>query len=288
MTDALLSELLIAVFAGLVALVIMRKNTPRPVELVLWIGLIWVCVLGVAGIHDKQARDLTNATFWGLTQIAGSLIAMGAQSAVQWMFDNRFVIADWGVLLVGVDLLALAFLTSRRQAAGWQPQVRMRDWMELPRLAEPKPAPATVSAVDDINRRFNLWAPVAAAAAITWTAFFLIWSGDVAVPTMGRKLKHAAATADGARRRVATADWHGLIERASVEPRRLKEQVVDIGDLSRRAADMRAKAATWLTDAGTTPEANWLGGFGVMPPHVVDGGIEADGTERDHRDKLAS
>ncbi len=285
MTDALLSELLIAIFAGMLAIVIMRKNTPRPVELILWIGLIWVCVLGIAGLRDPQARDLTFATLWGLTQIVGSVITVGGQSVVQWMYTSRFVIADWAVLLVGVDLVALAFLTSRRQAEGWQPQVRLRDWMELPPLAQPRPVPVTVSAVDDINRRFNVWAPVAAAAAMTWTTLFLIWSGDVAMPAMGRKIRKVAVTADGARRRVAAADWHGLVE--SVEPRRLTEQVVDIADLSRRAADARAKAATWLTDAGTT-EGNWFGGLAATPPHAADGEIETDGTERDHRDQLAS
>jgi hypothetical protein len=288
MTDALLSEFLIAAFAGMVALVIMRKNTPRPVELVLWIGLIWVCALGVFGIRDQQARDLTLATLWGATQIVGSLITIGAQSVVQWLYDNRFIIADWAVLLVGADLLALAFLSSRREAQGWQPRVRLRDWMELPRLAEPQPAPVSGSGVDEVNRRFNVWAPVAAAAALTWTTFFLIWSGDVAVPSMRRRVRKVALSANGARRRVASADWQGLIDRAGAEPRRLTEQVVDIADLSRRAADVRARAATWLTEAGTTPESNWLGGFGVTPPYAPDGGIETDGTERDQRDQLAS
>jgi hypothetical protein len=120
---------------------------------------------------------------------------------------------------------------------------------------------------------------------MTWTTLFLIWSGDVALPTMGRKIRKVAVTADGARRRVAAADWHGLME--NVEPRRLTEQVVDIADLSRRAGGARAKAAAWLTEAGTT-EGNGFGGFAAMPPHAADGEIETDGTERDHRDKLAS
>jgi hypothetical protein len=102
---------------------------------------------------------------------------------------------------------------------------------------------------------------------------------------MGRKIRKVAVTADGARRRVAAADWHGLMD--GVEPRRLTEQVIDIADLPRRAAGVRAMAATWLTDAGTT-EDNWFGGFAAMPPHAADGEIETDGTERDHRDKLAS
>ena len=288
MTDALLPEFLIALFAGMVAVVIMRKNTPRPVEILLWAGLIWVCILGVTGIHDKQARDLTTAAFWGAVQMVGSLGTLGLLGVQQWLEANRFLIADWAVLVVGADLLALAFLASRREAAGWQPQVRLRDWMELPRLAEPKPVPVTVSAVDEINHRFNLWAPVAAAAALTWTTLFLIWSGDVAAPTVGRRIRKVAVSADGARRRVAGTDWRRVVEKAGAEPRRLTEQVVDMTDLSRRASNVRSRAANWLTEAGTTPEANWLGGFGVQPPNAPDGGNESDGTQRDRRDQLAS
>jgi len=276
MNDALLSEILIAIFAGLVAIVIMRKNTPRPVEILLWVGLIWVCLIGVTGIHDKQARDLTSATFWGATQMVGSLLTVGLLGVKQWLVDSRFLLADWAVLVAGADLLLLALLRSRRHAAGWQPQVRLRDWMELPRLAEPKPAPVTVSAVDDINRRFNLWAPVATAAALTWTTLFLIWTGDVAAPTVGRRIKKVAVSADGARRRVARADWRRVVEKAGTEPRRLTEQVVDIADLSRRATEMRSRAATWLNETG------------VATHQAPDGRKDSDGTERDRRDQLAS
>lgn len=279
MTNALLSELLIALFAGMVAIAIMRKNTPRPVEILLWVGLIWVCVLGVTDIRDPQARDLTSAAFWGAVQMLGSLVTLAALGVEQWLSANRFVLADSAVLIVGIDLLVLAFLMSRREATGWQPQVRLRDWMELPRMAaQPRPAPVGVSAVEVMNRRFNLWAPVAAAAAFTWTTFFLIWTGDVAVPTVGRRIRKAAVTAEGARRRVAQ-DAQRVFD---------EQQVVHIGDVSRRAAAMRARAAGWLTEAGTTPEANWLGGFGVTAPDATDGGNEPDGTQRDRRDKLAS
>ena len=290
MTDALLSEFLIALFAGMVAVVIMRKNTPRPVEILLWVGLIWVCVLGVTGIHDKQARDLTSAAFWGVAQMLGSLVTLGILGVQQWLVSNRFLIADWAVLIVGADLLVLAYLTSRRQATGWRPQVRLRDWMELPRLAtEPQAAPVPVSAVDEINHRFNVWAPVAAAAAMTWTTLFLIWTGEVAAPTVGRRIRKVAVSADGARRAVAGTDWRRVVENAGAEPRRLTEHVVDIADLSRRASEMRSRAASWLTDAGTAPpEANWLGGFGVMPPDAPHGGKESDDTQRDRRDELAS
>ena len=247
----------------MVALVIMRKNTPRPVELVLWIGLIWVCVLGAAGIHDQQTRALITATVWVATQIIGSLIIVAGQSVVQWLYGNRFLIADWAVLLVGVDLLALAFLSSRREAEGWRPQVRLCDWMELPRQAEQKTAPVPVSAVDDVNRRFNVWVRVAAADAMTWTTFFFIWSVDVAVPSMGRRIRKVACSADGARRRVASADWHGLIERA-----REGRNVADRGRYDtgiELVGRLRGDAAT---------RSRW--------------GIETPGTDRDHRDQLAS
>jgi hypothetical protein len=275
MADAMLSEFLIAVFAGMVALVIMRKNTPRPVEVALWVGLIWVCILGVSSIHDRQARDLTVATFLGAVQIVGTLVTVGLQLAGLWLFNNRFVIADWTVLVVGIDLLVLALLTSRRQGDGWQPRVMLRDWMELPRLAEPKPVPVMTPGVEEVNQRFRVWAPVAAAAAATWTTLFLIWTGDVAVPPASRRVRKTAA------------GWGRAHEKAGTEPRRLTEQVVDIADLSRRAAGMRSRAATWLTEAGTSPEANWLGGFGVIPP-AAEGEMEIDGSQRDRQDKLAS
>ena len=65
MNDAVVSEVLIALFAGMVGFAIMRRGTSRSVELVLWIGLIWVCVLGVTSTHDKQTRELTSAAAWG-------------------------------------------------------------------------------------------------------------------------------------------------------------------------------------------------------------------------------
>lgn len=270
MTNALTSELLIAVFAGAVAIATMRKHTPKAVELLLWVGLVWVCLLGVTGIHDTQARDMTVAAFWGITQVVTSVVGLAILGVEQWLIDNRFLLADWGVLIAGVDLLVLAFLTSRRNARGWQPQVRLRDWMEFPRLAEPRPVPVTVSATDEINRRFNVWAPVAAAAALTWTTLFLIWTGDVAVPVIGRRLRSVAHTAKGARRRVASGE------------------VVEMADLSRRAADARSGVTTWFSDAGRNSETNWLGGFDATSPDARHGGTDTDGTKRDRRDQLAS
>lgn len=287
MGDAMVSEFLIALFAGMVLVATFRRNTPLAVEIVLWAGLIWVCVLAVNSTHGVQARALTSAAVWGMSQMAGTVATMAEQGATQWLIDRRFQIADWVVLLFGVDLLVLTLLLTRREAQGWQPRVRLGDWMELPRLSRPIPAPALVSGVDEINQRFNVWAPVATAAALTWLTLLLVWTGDVVLPTTGRELRGAALRAEMARRRIATTDWHGLLEKAGSEPRRLTEQVVDFDVLSRRAGAVRARAADWLSEVGSAPQVDWMGGYNMLPPEA-DGGIDRDVTERDRRDRLAS
>jgi hypothetical protein len=284
MNDAMVSELLIALFAGMVVVATFRRRTHRAVELVLWIGLVWVCVLGVTSTHNAQARALTAAAVWGASQMVGTIAGLAGQGAVQWIVDRRFLIADWVVLLFGVDLLVLTLLLTRRDAFGWQPRVRLREWMELPRVSRPQPARATVSAADEINHRLNLWAPIATAAVLTWLTLLLIWMGDVVVPTTRRKLTGAEHRAEMARRRFA-ADWHSHIERAGTEPRRLTEQVVGIDVLARRTAAMKVKAADWLTEVGSAPQVSWFGGFGALPP---DGEMDLDVSERDRRDRLAS
>lgn len=288
MGDAMISEILIAAFAGMVLIATFRKGTPRAVEIVLWVGLVWACFLGLTSAHNQQARALTAATVWGVSQMVGTIAGLLEQGALGWVADRRFAIADWVVLLFGVDLLVLTLMLTRREAAGWQPRVRLGEWMELPRLSRPVAAPATVSAVEEINQRFNLWAPVATAAALTWLTLLLIWTGDVVIPTTGRKLKGAALRAEMARRRLASTDWQSLLEKAGTEPRRLTEQVVDIDVLARRAAAMKVKAADWLSEVGTaTPPVNWFGGYYPLPPET-DGGIDIDVSERDRRDRLAS
>jgi hypothetical protein len=252
MTNGMVSELLIAFFAAIVVVVTFRRSTPRAVELVAWAGLIWVCILAIASSH-AHARALTYAAIWGAAQMIGTILGLLSQGIVEWIVQHRFVIADWVVLLFGADLLALALLATRRRAHGWTPVIKLRDWMELPRPGVARRAPATVSATDQINQRFNAWAPVAAASALTWFTLFLIWTGDVALPGTFRGVRTAAQKANGARRRVATADWHGLVEKVSNEP----------------------------------PEIDWVSGLG--PLNTMGKRNEEDGTdERHRRHRLAS
>src|SRR2546423_11597821 len=165
MVDALVSEVLIGLFALIVAVITFRRNTPRSVELLAWGGLIWVCIMAVTGTRDTHARALTSAAVWGAGQMVGALVGISAQGVLQWIAERRFIIADWVVLLFGVDLLVLVLLSTRRQGIGWQPRTRLRGWMEMPRQSRPQPARVTEYGPDALNRRFNVWAPVAAASA---------------------------------------------------------------------------------------------------------------------------
>lgn len=286
MNDALVSEFLIALFVGMVAFVTMRRGTSKPVELVLWLGLIWVCVLGVTSTHDKQTRELTGAAVWGLTQIVGTIAGLLGQGLLGWIGDHRMQIADWVVLLCGVDLLALVLIRSHRQSAAWTPQVRLRDWMEMPRPSKPRPAPVPVtSGADELNARFNRWAPVASVGALMQLTLLLIWSLNVVMPATASRMRAGLLAANGARRRI-TLGASGVI----AEPRRLTE-IVDIETLAGRAATFRGWASGALNEVASTPQFDWMSGYAALPPRM-DGGngeIEDDGTdERDRRNRLAS
>lgn len=282
MNDAVVSEVLIALFAALVAFAIMRRGTSRAVEIVLWIGLIWVCVLGLTSTHDKQTRELTTAAVWGATQTVGAVAGIMGQSFLTWLSEHRIAVATWVVLAFGVDLLAIVLLQTHRQAIGWQPRVRLRDWMEMPRPVKPQPVRVPVaSGVDELNARFNRWAPLATAGALMWLTLLLIWSLDVLVPAAARGLREAVFAADGARRRVAEGA-HEVIG----EPARLTK-VVDIETLAMRAASVRGWAGGALNQVASAPEFDWMTGYQALPR--VEGGMEDDeAQERDRRDRLAS
>lgn len=285
MNDAVVSEFLIALFAGMVAFAILRRGTSKPVELVLWIGLVWVCILGVTSAHDAQTRQLTQAAVWGSTQIMGTMAGLLGQGFMGWVSQNRMAVADWVVLIFGLDLLAIVLLRTHRTSAGWQPRVRLRDWMEMPRSSRtpvPAVAPAT-SGVEDLNERFNRWAPVATAGALTRLTLFLLWSVEVVMPATGRRLREGVLAANEARQRIAAAEWRRML----AEPRRLTE-VIDIDTLARKTASVRGWASGAIDHVGSAPRFNWIGGYVTMPPGL-DGEMDEDGTdERDRRDRLAS
>lgn len=186
---ALCTALVAATFAPTI-----RRVIPRWFEVALWVALIVVCWWGVAGIKDQNARELTASINWGAGRIFNILIGVAGLSVVDMLHANRFAIANAVVTLFGADLLALALLTSSREGRGWQPNVRLRDWMEMP--AAPIPAVLQVPVPDPvevINKRLAAATATAGAAAATWSVQFLIWARDIGLPSAEERLIQAAA-----------------------------------------------------------------------------------------------
>jgi hypothetical protein len=181
-----------------------RRSIPRWFEIALWVALIFVCWLGVASISQPQVRELTDAVNWAVARIFNTLLGLAGASLMDTLAAHRFAIAGAVVFLFWTALLALALISSRRHGLGWQPEVRLRDWHELPRLAAqvqvvPQVGP---SAIEDLNERLAAASAVAGAAAATWSVQFLIWARDVGLPRAEARLALAAAVG-----RVETKVW---------------------------------------------------------------------------------
>src|SRR5256714_9423628 len=145
----LLLQFSIALFTGMVAATFVppvRRSIPRLVEVALWIGLITVCVLGVASVTDPNARDLSFSALWAADQVLNTIVGLLLGGVGASISANRFALASWLVIVAGADVLALMLVHSLRNAAPWQPRVRLREWMELPVAASAGPAPQTVFA----------------------------------------------------------------------------------------------------------------------------------------------
>jgi hypothetical protein len=185
-----IAESLIGAFVAMALVVTFRRGTSRVIEFAVWIGLIWVCIVAVTGGGDPQARALTTAAVWGSAQVAGMVIDLARQDVLRWAYETRFLIADWVVLLVGVDVLLLALVATRRQADGGMPMTKLREWWVLPRARATQTQLAPVTGVDALNRRFSAWCGPATTATAMAATLFLIWLRDFQVPHMASGLKH--------------------------------------------------------------------------------------------------
>lgn len=187
----------IALCTGMVAATLapaVRRVVPRWFEIGLWVALIFVCWLGIAGIRDAHARELTSSINWAAGQILNTLVGLAGMSVLDMLHANRFGIAKAVVTLFGVDLLALALISSYREARGWRPQVLLRDWMEVPTLPAASPVQAHVPyAVDELSEKLEAATFVAGAAAATWSVQFLIWARDFGLPRAEDRLALAVA-----------------------------------------------------------------------------------------------
>jgi hypothetical protein len=193
-------QFLIALFTGMVAATFVppvRRAIPRPVEILLWVAFVTVCVLGVASITDPNTRELSTSAVWGADQIINTTVGLVLGGVGGWVFDHRFSITSWLVIVAGIDILALMFLGSLRRSRQSQPRIRLREWMEIP-----IPAPEAVlgrrrqAAADPlagVNRRLAGWSAIAATAALAKVLDVSIWTRDVLVPRQAGRLAQAAA-----------------------------------------------------------------------------------------------
>jgi hypothetical protein len=225
----LLLQFSIALFTGMVLSTFIppvRRSIPRPVEVLMWIGLATVCAVGVLGITDRNARELTASVVWGAEQLIDTMAGLLGAGVMGWISEHRFPIAMMVVLLAGVDLLALAIMRSRRTAERSRPRVRLGEWMELPRPGT-EPAPVGLaSATGNLSRRVTGVPAFAVVALLTFAVNVATWARDVVVPRGARRLVRAATT-------------------GSVRSR------VGLETLRDAAAELRFASRAWYTAVGT-------------------------------------
>lgn len=196
----------IALFTGMVAATFIppvRRSIPKPAEVALWIALVGVCIVGVTSVTDPNVREVSSSAVWGVDQMINSLVGVIFGGILGWIFDHRFSIASWLVIIAGADLLTLVLLRSRRQARDWQPRIRLREWMEMPLapVAVQQPVPVA-DPVADLNRRIAAGVAIAGTTMLTNVLDFSIWVRDVLVPGQ-RAMLATAARAGHARSRAS-------------------------------------------------------------------------------------
>ena len=297
----MLLQFSIALFTGLVAATFIppvRKAIPRPVEVFMWMGLIVVCAIGLLSISNESARNLSTSVIWAADQVINTVVGLMLGGVGAWMFDHRFLIATWMILIAGADLLLLVFLRSMRTSRAAQPRVRLREWMEMPLPVTASPAHARVAAADPlagVNRRVAAGTAVLAAAMLTRTVDLSIWIRNVMVPLQRRRLADAARLSrDGSRARLES-----LRETAAQLQFAARAWYAAAGEPAMSGLAVKARAAgKSLQPAALRPgqvvdmqallSAQSIGWYGPLmaPPESPRGENDAD--QPQHTDRLAS
>lgn len=191
----LLLQLSVALFTGMVAATLVppvRRAIPQPIEILLWVGFVTVCVLGVASINDPNARELSTSVVWGADQIVNTTVGLLVGGIGTWISDHRFQITSWLVVIAGADIFALILLGSLRRGQPWQPRVLLGEWMEIP-LSAPEPAVARRrDPLAGANRRIAAWSAIAVTAVLAKMVDVSLWIREVTVPRQAGRLADAA------------------------------------------------------------------------------------------------
>ncbi|SRR6266581_2243961 len=299
----LLLQFSIALFTGMVAATFVppvRKAIPRPAEVVLWVALITACVLGVMSVTDQNARDLSIASAWAAEQVVNTVFGLLLGGVGSWIYEHRFVIASWLIIVAGADALALMLVRSMRIATPWAPRVRLGEWMELP-LSEP-PVPVRQPAADPlvgVNRSLAAATAVVATAALARTLTFSVWLRG-AIQTHGTRMRRDRLDARSrlASLRDATAHLHfaaGAWYEGAGQPamstaaRKASSAATWTARAAGRGLKPAAERAGQVIDIRALVGAESLGWYGPMglPPVETSRG-EIDEGESQRPDSLAS
>lgn len=281
-----------------------RRSIPRPIEVVLWVAFVTVCLVGVTSVTDPNVRELSSSAVWGVDQMINATVGAVFGSIVAWIFENRFAIASWLVIIAGTDLLALVLIRSRRASQARYPRVRLREWMEMPLtpmvVRQPEPAPDPVS---DLNRRIAAGIAIAGTTMLTNVLDFSIWVRDVLVPRHASMIASAARAShtrsrasleslrdSAAHLQYAALSWyaaaghpavHGIAGRASDAVRQAQLAGRALGPVTAKAGhvvDIRAVLSA--------QSIGWYGPFMAAPTVPSEGESDEAGSERP--DRLAS
>jgi hypothetical protein len=301
----LLLQFSIALFTGMVAATLVppvRKSIPRPVEILAWTALVVACVIGVTSITSPQARELTTSAVWGIDQVISTLVGLLGAGFVGWLVDNRFMVATVVVFVLGADMLALAMVHSHGKSRGWQPQVRLKEWMELPRLTLPARQPVVVPyAIDELNRKWAAASAVAGAALLAWLVRFAIWSRDVVLPRQAERLAHAAAVGrvgsragleslrdTAAQLQFAGRAWYTAVGAPAVNDLATKATAAVRAVRSGRSAGAPGLAQSRAVDIRVLLSAQSIGWYGPMRPAPIVREEEEEKDATGQADRLAS
>jgi hypothetical protein len=267
----------IALFAGMVASTFVphvRKSIPKVVEVLLWVGLVTVCALGVLSITDPNARELSSSAAWGVDQVINTTVGLLLGGVGAWMLEHRFAIATWLVVLVGVDLIALALLRSRREGMGWQPRVLLGEWMEMPVPGLTAPIPAAASnPITELNR--GLAGALAIAGTTLLAGAVNLSMGAHEVLVSGRSKSPASLESLGeatSHLQHAARAWFVAVSQSA--------------DQGLRQYRLRPGQVVNIRELLTAQSIGWYGPLSLGPSTPASG--EQDGTESERADRLAS
>lgn len=295
----LLLQLSIALFTGMVAATFVppvRRAIPTPIEILLWVAFVTVCVLGVAGINDPNARELSTSAAWGADQIINTSVGLIAGGVGGWISDHRFQVASWLVIVAGADIFALMLLRSLRSGQPWQPRVRLGEWMEIPIPAQVPAVTRRQDAMARANRRIAAWSAIAATAALAKMVEVSLWMRDSMVTRRAGRIALASdagrlrprARLEGLRDatahlRFAARSWY----EAAGEPV-INELAARTARAARRGFEPVALEPGEIINIQALLSAQSIGWYGPLTAGPLPLPGEHDAAEAQRTDRLAS